>query len=279
MLLLKKHLLKNVLGRLRNHTLAPADSTCHLIGVIIMKRSLITIIFLLCMTQHIFAQVRPMSALVTKEAQLRETSVPDIDISPSSPSKKSVMLAVVASLLVPGMGELYAGSFESGKYHLIAEGGLWLTYSGFRMHSNWLRQDAQTFAQQHAGANFDNKDDLYSVNIGNFNTTDEYNQAKLRNREFDLVYTGNQNNWQWDSDANRLQFKDLRIRSDAAKNNAKFVIGAIVVNHLLSAFSAGRKAAAYNKSLSMIGDMQFQAFTMNTGSHIDGIGLSITTKF
>jgi hypothetical protein len=220
-----------------------------------------------------------MSALVTREVQSKIITPIDLDYSASSGSQKSVLLAVAASLILPGMGELYAGSFESGKYNLIAEGGLWLTYSGFRMHAHWLQQDAQTFASQHAGANFDNKDDQYSVNIGNFNTTDEYNQAKLRNRETELVYTADQYKWQWDSDVDRAQFKDLRIRSGEVKNNAKFFIGAIVVNHLFSAFSAGRKAAAYNKSLSLIDKIEIQPFTLNSGTHVDGIGLNISTKF
>jgi hypothetical protein len=244
-----------------------------------MKRSLIIIAILLCLMQQLFGQARPLSALVSKDIQDKIVTPMNLGYSDFSESKKSVVLAVVASLILPGMGELYAGSFESGKYNLIAEGGLWLTYSGFRMHANWLQQDAQIFANQHAGANFDNKDDQYSVNIGNFNTTDEYNQAKLRNREYDLVYTADQYKWQWDSDVNRTQFKDLRIRSGEIRNNAKFIIGAIVVNHLFSAFSAGLKAAAYNKSLSMMDKIEIQAFTLNNGTHVDGVGLSISTKF
>jgi len=244
-----------------------------------MKRFLVGTAFLLCLIQQLPAQTRPMSVLVVKEVQSKTMTSIDLDYSSSSESKKSVVLAVVASLILPGMGELYAGSFESGKYNLIAEGGLWFTYSGFRMHSNWLQQDARTFASQHAGANFDNKDDQYSVDIGNFNTIDEYNQAKLRNRENDLVYTSDQYKWQWDSDANRTQFKDLRIRSGEVKNNAKFIIAAVVVNHLFSAFSAGRKAAAYNKSLSMMDNIEIQTFTLNSGTHVDGVGLSISTKF
>ena len=244
-----------------------------------MKRSLIIIAILLCLMQQLFGQARPLSALVSKDIQDKIVTPMNLGYSDFSESKKSVVLAVVASLILPGMGELYAGSFESGKYNLIAEGGLWLTYSGFRMHANWLQQDAQTFANQHAGANFDNKDDQYSVNIGNFNTTDEYNQAKLRNREYDLVYIADQYKWQWDSDVNRTQFKDLRIRSGEIRNNAKFIIGAIVVNHLFSAFSAGLKAAAYNKSLSMMDKIEIQTFTLNSGTHLDGVGLSISAKF
>ncbi|MGD1046271.1 MAG: hypothetical protein ABR936_13260 [Bacteroidota bacterium] len=244
-----------------------------------MKRFLVATALLLCIIQQLLTQTRPVSALVGKEVQSKIITPIDLDYSGASESKKSVVLAVVASLILPGMGELYAGSFESGKYNLIAEGGLWLTYSGFRMHADWLQQDARTFANQHAGANFDNKDDQYSVNIGNYNTTDEYNQAKLRNRENDLVYTAGQYQWQWDSDANRTQFKDLRIRSGEIRNNAKFFIGAVVINHLFSAFSAGRKAAAYNKSLSMMDNIEIQTFTLNNGTHVDGIGLSISTKF
>ena len=244
-----------------------------------MRRSLFTTALFLCLIQQLFGQTRPLSGMIVKDNPNELRTSINLEYSSSSESKKSVVLAVVASLILPGMGELYAGSFESGKYNLIAEGGLWLAYSGFRMHANWLQQDAQSFANQHAGAHFDNKDEQYSVNIGNFNSTDEYNQAKLRNRENDLVYTADQFTWQWDSDANRSQFKDLRIRSGEIKNNAKFIIAAVVVNHLFSAFSAGRKAAAYNKALSMLDNIEIQTYALNNGTHIDGVGLSISTKF
>jgi TM2 domain-containing membrane protein YozV len=246
-----------------------------------MKRSIISTTLLIILTQQMFAQQRPMSALVTKDVQLRGMTIPTFDLSPASESKKSVLLAVVASLLVPGLGELYAGSFESGKYFMIAEGGLWLTYSGFRMQSKWLMQDAQTFANQHADANFSSKDDQYLVNIGNFNTTAEYNDAKGRNREYDLIYqpTRPEYQWNWDTEANRLRFKDMRIHSGEVKNNSKFIIGAIVVNHLLSAFSAGKKTAAYNRSLSAMDNVEIHSYTLNNGLQVDGWGICITTHF
>jgi hypothetical protein len=246
-----------------------------------MKRSIISTTLLIILTQQMFAQQRPISTLVTKDVQLRGITIPAFDLSPASESKKSVLMAVVASLLVPGLGELYAGSFESGKYFMIAEGGLWLTYSGFRMHSKWLMQDAQTFANQHADANFSGKDDQYLVNIGNFNTTAEYNDAKGRNREYDLIYqpTRPEYQWNWDTEANRIRFKDMRIHSGEVKNNSKFIIGAIVVNHLLSAFSAGKKTAAYNRSLSAMDNVEIHSYTLNNGLQVDGWGICITTHF
>jgi len=247
-----------------------------------MKRYFIITVLFLCTVYQLFGQYRQTFTSVDIHQDSQTPLLSTLNLEPVGDSKKSVFFAVVASLIVPGMGELYAGSFESGKYYLIAEGGLWLTYAGFRTHSNWLRGDAQLFASQHAGASFANKDDDYSVNIGNFINTDAYNDLKSRNREYALIYHTDRSPeylWNWDSDANRMRFKDLRIRSDAAKNNSKFVIGVIVINHLLSAFSAGKNAAEYNKSISENDRVQFQAFTLNTGSRIDGIGLSITTKF
>jgi hypothetical protein len=246
-----------------------------------MKRTTILLALLMFAEYNMFAQQRPISAIVKEGVQHYGISNPDIDLSPAPESRKSVFLAVAASLLVPGMGELYTGSFETGKYHLIAESGLWLTYGGFRMHSNSLLQDAQTFAKIHAGADFNNKNDQYSVNIGNFNTTEEYNDTKGRNREYNLIYQPAQPEyqWNWDAEANRLKFKDMRIRSSDVKNNSKFIIGAIVVNHILSAFLAGKKAAAYNKSLSARDDIEINAYTLNNGSAIDGWGISVSAHF
>ncbi len=228
---------------------------------------------------QLISQYRSKNELLKMEnySETRHTVENNLALTPDS--KKSVFLAVVASLIIPGIGELYAGSIETGKYHLIAEGGLWLTYAGFRIHSNWLGKDARSYATQNSGAIFENKDDKFAVNIGNFNSTDEYNQTKLRNREYNLIYTTPDYNWVWNNDANRLRFKDLRIRSDAAKNNSKFVIGAIVVNHLISAFSAGRKAAAYNKSISDDSDFQIRTYAISNNNKFDGIGINIKSSF
>jgi hypothetical protein len=247
-----------------------------------MKQIMISVLCLFCVSQQIIAQQKPISALLTTETKSLKPSTLSFDMSTSSDSRKSVFLAVAASLLVPGLGEWYAGSFETGKYNLMAEGGLWLTYAGFRTHAQWLQQDAETFAKQHAGADFSNKDDYYSVNIGNFNTTDEYNAAKGINREYDLVYRVNISpdyQWSWDTEANRTHFRDMRIHSGEVKNRAKFVLGAVVVNHILSAFFAGKKAAAYNKALSAFDKIEIRTYALNNDLHSGGWGISITTQF
>jgi hypothetical protein len=50
-----------------------------------------------------------------------------------SGSKKSPGLAFIYGLLIPGMGHVYADRFESGKYFMITEAAVWLTYATFYM--------------------------------------------------------------------------------------------------------------------------------------------------
>lgn len=167
----------------------------------------------------------------------------------SGQADKSVLLAIGLSLVLPGMGELYAGNFSSGRYQLAADGALWVTYAGFVFHGDWIRDDARTFAVQHAGADFRGKAEAFDVDLGNFANVEGYNLVRLRNREYDRLYIAAGDAWHWDSEESRLRFRRLRIRSDEMYQNSKFVVGALIVNRLISAFVAARSAGRYNREL------------------------------
>jgi len=165
------------------------------------------------------------------------------------PAKKSVGLAVLYSLLVPGMGELYADGFSSGKYFLIAEGVLWLGYAAVQIHADELRDGARSFAVSHAGVDVSGKDDDFFVDVGNFMTVADYNDKRLRDREPEKLYDPLAGyNWRWDNDASRLTYRDQRISSENMYNNRKFIGAAIVVNHIVSAINAARSVIAYNNA-------------------------------
>lgn len=193
-----------------------------------------------------------MSAPTLGQWRHSEERIPVVPLLPQSepaPGRKSLFLAIAGSVLIPGLGEWYAGNFEeSGKYSLAAEGALWVSYAALRLHGSWVRNDARAFGSQMAGISFSGKDADFEVNIGNFLTVDDYNQAKLKNREFDKLYTDPAYAWSWTSDAERQRFKDERIRSDRIVQSAKFVIAGLVVNRVISAFAAGRGAAAANRA-------------------------------
>jgi hypothetical protein len=197
------------------------------------------------------------------------------------PAKKNQALAVVYSLLLPGMGELYADRFDNGRYSLVGEAALWLTYASFQQYGNWLQGDARLFASAHAGAVPSGKDDQFYVNLGNFSNVYDYNDKKLRDRNISEVYDPSQGYfWNWDSDASRQRFRSLRISSDKVINNSRFVIGAIVVNHILSALNAARLVRHFNKNADeTFGSWQVEPNVIGWLGQVDGMRLTYDYRF
>jgi hypothetical protein len=203
------------------------------------------------------------------------------DMMPASEGKKSVGLAVLYSLALPGMGELYADGFSSGKYFLIAEAVLWLGYTGADLYGNALRDDARTFSEIHAGVNPTGKDDQFFIDIGNFLSVDAYNDKHLRDRDVENLYDPLAGYaWTWESDAARTTYKDERIKSENFYNSRKFIGAAILINHIASAINAARAAISHNSTVGeVLGDLRVSADVMGTAAHPHGVRVNFTRSF
>ena len=166
--------------------------------------------------------------------------------------KKSPFLAAVYSLVLPGAGEWYTNRFDVGRYSLAAEATLWILYIGMENFGSHLQDDARSFARIHAGFNDINKNDNYYVDVSNYINTFEFNNSKLRNRNSKGLYDPYSNMaWNWDSDANRRDYRDMRVSAANVLNNTKFVAIVIVANRLFSAVNAARLTANYNSQLNL----------------------------
>lgn len=198
-----------------------------------------------------------------------------------SRKKKSVGLAAIYSLVLPGLGEYYAEGFGSGKYFSIAEGVLWLTFATLDIQGNSLRDDARSYAVAHAGINPIAKNDQFYVDIGNFQDTQEFNDKRLRERNPDRVYNAMAGyGWTWDSDAARAEFKETRIAGENVLNNRKFVALGLVLNHIASAINAARAAISYNKEVGdQMGELQFKADVMGGWAHPHGVMVTVSRGF
>jgi hypothetical protein len=153
------------------------------------------------------------------------------------------------SLLLPGAGEYYAGAKNTAKIFFSAEVILWATYFGFRAYGHMKEDDYIRFAIAHAGIDPTGKDHDYYVNIENYNSIQEYNNVRLQERRVDELYPDTEfYAWQWDNQDSRLKYERLRIASDQAFNRSLFVLGAVVVNHVISGIDAIRVARAQRKA-------------------------------
>jgi hypothetical protein len=197
------------------------------------------------------------------------------------PSRKSVGLAVIYSLLLPGMGELYAGGFGSGKFFLMGEAALWVTYAAFEIHGNDLRDGARSYAAARASVQISGKDDQFFVDVGNFATMDEYNDKRLRDRQPARLYSVAEGQWwQWDSENARLNFREQRVSSEDMYNNRKFVGAAIVINHIVSAINAARAALSFNSSLEKsLGSVELSSRVLGSPGREHGVLVTVSKSF
>ena len=176
-------------------------------------------------------------------------STPTSQLPEAAAQKKSPALAIVYSLLLPGMGELYAGRYDSGKYFTIAEGVLWGAYTGFELYGNWQRDNYKAFAQSAGGVNLEGKNSDYFATITNYQNITDYNKAMDLQGGFSVEYNPTTYYWNWQNDSQRREYKSMWTSSEQTYNNVRFVVGAMILNRLISAINAVRFVSAYNKSL------------------------------
>ncbi|GJQ20580.1 MAG: hypothetical protein HBSIN02_09350 [Bacteroidia bacterium] len=190
--------------------------------------------------------------------------------------RKSPLLATLLSIVLPGAGELYAGNTSTARLFMAADGVLWLTFAGFSLQSSWVMDDARSFARLHAGVDFAGKDDRFEAQVGNYMSLQEYNETKLRERRYDDVYEGTEYEWQWMAVGDRLRYRSMRIRSDELSQAAGFAVGALVVNRIISAFSAWQSAKSVNPSSD---GWHIDAGLQENMPHAVGVGLRLTRTF
>jgi hypothetical protein len=102
-----------------------------------------------------------------------------------------------------------------------------------------LENDYKAYAELHADIEAQGKNHLFFVDIGNYDNRQEYNERQQLERDYTALYMSPEFDWDWDTDANRKEYENIRIKSDAYKNSVIYFAGAIVVNHIISAVDAG----------------------------------------
>jgi len=167
----------------------------------------------------------------------------------SVPAKKNIALAILYSAMLPGMGELYANNYESGKYFTIADAALVGVYFGVNTYGDWKKENYKSYAQTFGVISLANKNDDYFATIGNYKNIDQYNDEKALEQRFNEMFDKDIMNWKWQSETQRREYRGMWLSSQRAYNNLQFVVGAMLINRLVSIINAVRSVVAYNKNL------------------------------
>jgi len=230
---------------------------------------------LIILTSQIFSQNNESSFYSFKQQAISEISqIKDLDqpvVDDNVKQKKSTGLAIVYSLLLPGMGELYADAYDSGVYFTIADGVLWGTYVGMNVYANWQKDRYISYSQTNAGVTPENKDEDYYATIGEYLDIDQYNDQQAFEYNFDEMYDTETHFWKWNTSEERKEYRDMWVSSEQTFNDVRFVVGALLLNRVISAINAVRLVSKYNNNLSQeVGwnvSLGVQSYPDNTSSY------------
>ena len=233
------------------------------------------LILLIILASQIFSQNNESSFYSFKQQAISEISqIKDLDqpvVDENVKQKKSTGLAIVYSLLLPGMGELYADAYDSGVYFTIADGVLWGTYVGMNVYANWQKDRYISYSQTNAGVTPENKDEDYYATIGEYLDIDQYNDQQAFEYNFDEMYDTETHFWKWNTSEERKEYRDMWVSSEQTFNDVRFVVGALLLNRVISAINAVRLVSKYNNNLSQeVGwnvSLGVQGYPDNTSSY------------
>ena len=147
------------------------------------------------------------------------------------------------SLLVPGWGQRYATG--GGGRFFAAELAFWGGYLGFERLREVRRDQYRAFAAAHADARPQGKDGAYFDDLGFYQSRLEHNQfARYEDGPEAAIYPlGRDFFWEWDRQASRERYRQLRNSTAGAGRQALFMTGLVAVNHLFAAIHAARTAS------------------------------------
>lgn len=193
--------------------------------------------------------------------------------------KKKTGLAIIYSALLPGMGELYAGDYSSGKYFTIADGVLWGSLIGVSAYANNQEDNYRSFAETFGGVDLNGKDAKYFGNIGNYLDIYQYNHRQELDRNYEDIYDSGTHYWKWSGQAQRTEYRDMWKSSETANNSTRFIVGALILNRIASVINAIRLVNAHNKNLKKELGWNVSFNYSNTITHPNNLSMHLVTSF
>ena len=161
-----------------------------------------------------------------------------------SAETRSPRVAAFFSLLLPGIGELYAGGPLSGRFFLFTEGSLWTGKAVFEHLETTRRENFRSHAAAHAGLNTDGKSDTFMEEVTAYESLSARNAHErfIRGDAADFIAETPENNWEWDTASSRSDFHVLRGKANSARQKGLLFVGGLLFNRFISAINAAHIA-------------------------------------
>tara|TARA_Y100000996_G_C22403649_1_gene594177 strand:- start:82 stop:687 length:606 start_codon:yes stop_codon:yes gene_type:complete len=143
---------------------------------------------------------------------------------------------VLKNIIIPGWGfEQLENHQNTSKRYFLTEASIWASFITSRASSDLFEDYYVSYGIDYSNADILSYDEGYSINVGNYDSMYEYNQAMLRKRRPDDVYPSNQGyNWEWNSSNKRLKYKKMLQVSRDLDKIGDFAIASLIIHRAVS---------------------------------------------
>ena len=185
----------------------------------------------------------------------------------------SVKKAMLYSVLVPGLGEMYSQNYSKGAIFLAAESAIIFSYFRMKSERDWAINSYKQYAFSVVGVPKDMDDDYYQL-IQNYMSSEEYNDNIIRDaRNYFLIYNTNpegyeayleanlipeENSWHWDNNNEWSEYINLRVKKQDYEIFSNFAFAAAILNRVVSIIDSALEVKKFNRSGQYLGKLSVQ---------------------
>jgi hypothetical protein len=163
---------------------------------------------------------------------------------------------LLRSLTVPGWGQASLGHRGAAKLFVLAELGIWTSYTSFRVQESLRLHASEQTARLFAGIDLSGRNEEFHRIVGAFPNSDLYNILVVRREAANLYYgdpaayneyvakhqIAGADNWAWASPESFERYRRERRDAQRASLRANTALALAVANRMVSALHAARAA-------------------------------------
>ena len=145
-------------------------------------------------------------------------------------------LGLIKNIIIPGMGMPKTEEYQNlKKNYLLREVVIWGTLFSSRQNSNMYENNYINYGVEYGETDVSDYNYQYAINVGDYDSFSEYNDAMLRKRLSERVYPQNQGyEWDWESRDNRLKYRNMLRTSRDLDKIGDFAIAGLLIHRIVA---------------------------------------------
>ena len=145
-------------------------------------------------------------------------------------------LGLIKNIIIPGMGMPKTEEYQNlKKNYLLREVIIWGTLFSSRQNSDMYENNYINYGVEYGETDVSDYNYQYAINVGDYDSFSEYNDAMLRKRLSERVYPQNQGyEWDWESSDNRLKYRSMLRTSRDLDKIGDFAIAGLLIHRIVA---------------------------------------------